>query len=89
LLQICSENLSYRLSTLTVTREQFFEGTRRQQESRPTSIFYLLPIGFMALSPKRSTAMHSGVAYGTKRDQVLLRIIAKVAAKFLVVDLKN
>jgi hypothetical protein len=45
-------------------------------------------IGFTALSPKRSTAMHSGVAYGTKRDQVLLRIIARVTAKFLVVNLK-
>ncbi len=29
--------------------------------------------------------MHSGVATGAKRDQVLLRIIARLAAKFLVV----
>ena len=32
--------------------------------------------------------MHSSVAIGAKRDQVLLGIIARVAAKFPVVDLK-
>ena len=32
--------------------------------------------------------MHSGVASGTKRNQVVLRVVAGVAAKFLVVNLK-
>jgi hypothetical protein len=35
-----------------------------------------------------SALMHSGVASGAKRNQVFLRIVAGVATKFLVVDLK-
>jgi hypothetical protein len=35
-----------------------------------------------------SLAMRSGVASGAKRNQVLFRIIAGVAAKLLVVNLK-
>ena len=33
--------------------------------------------------------MHSSVAGGAKRDQILRRIIARVTAKFLVVDLET
>jgi hypothetical protein len=47
------------------------------------------PLGLVSERLGRSrTVMHGGMAFAAQRDQVLLRIVARMAAKLLVVNLK-
>jgi hypothetical protein len=82
-----SESLLVRFKPASLTVLYHEEAFRVSKNVNLRELFRL-GLKYHSPSSNSSAVMHVGVAHNTERNQVLLRIIAVLAAKFFVVNLK-